>query len=354
MPLMSRKQPAESESQEWLVPVYNAALIFDEAVRQGVDPHELIRGTGFSIKDLKNSDTLKSYDQNIALIERALKLCPLPGLGLRIGRDESPTQWGILGYAMMCCRTLRDMITMLIRYHRIAASMAEFYFREEGDLAFLEVRPLRALGEALPAVVEEHFSSTLSAARILTGRKDMRPVDVHLSYAMPQYVHMYREFFGCPVHFNRPSNTILFESKWLKSPLMHSSAISSAMAERICEIQLRRQYIEYDVVHRVRYLLLQCADTFPDAEAVAETLRITSRTLRSRLRERGTSFQSILDDVRHQLAVNYLGSSTLSLADICALVGFNDVSNFRRAFKKWTGKNPCEFRGAGTAAQADR
>jgi AraC-like DNA-binding protein len=52
--------------------------------------------------------------------------------------------------------------------------------------------------------------------------------------------------------------------------------------------------------------------------------------------------------------VNYLGSSTLSLADICALVGFNDVSNFRRAFKKWTGKNPCEFRGAGTAAQADR
>jgi AraC-like DNA-binding protein len=342
-PSLRKKPPATGESQSWLLPVYNATLVFDEATRQGVDRYDLIRGTGFSLKDFRNSDTLKSYDQVVALIERALKLCPLPGLGLRIGRDESPTQWGILGYAMMCCRTLRDMMTMLIKYHRIAASMAEFYFSEENVLARLEVRPPWALREALPTIVEEHFSSTLSAARILTGRKEIRPIEVNLSYAAPPYARMYRECFGCPVHFSQPSNTLLLDNKWLESPIMHSSSISSHMAERICELQLRRQYIEHDIVHRVRYLLLKCTDTFPDAEAIAQILHMTSRTLRNRLREQGTSFQSILDDVRQQLAVNYL-ASTLSLADISALVGFNDVSNFRRAFKKWTGKNPSEFR----------
>ena len=150
---------------DWLVPVYNAALFVREATRQGVDRRQLIKGTGFSLKDLEDSDTLKTYDQIVALIENARRLCPLPGLGLRVGRDQSPTQWGILGYAMMCCKTVRHMMAMLIKYHRIAASMAEFYFREERELAYLEIRPPRALHDALETVVEEHFSSIMSAVR---------------------------------------------------------------------------------------------------------------------------------------------------------------------------------------------
>ena len=257
--------PAD-EIRDWLVPIYNAVLVFEEATRQGVNARELIRGTGFSLADLRNSETLKSYDQNLALIDNALRLCPLPGLGLRIGREESPTQWGILGYAIMCSNTLRDMIAMLLRYHRVAASLAEFYFREEGNLAILEARPPRAIHNTLPFVVEEHFSSVLSVAKKLTDRADLRPVEVNLSYPKPRYSGMYREIFGCPVRFNRPSNTLVFDRKWLMSPTKYSSSLSSQMAERICEIQLRRQYIEHDLVHRVRYLLLEHADAFPSAE----------------------------------------------------------------------------------------
>ncbi len=330
--------------RDWLVPIYNAVLVFEEATRQGVNARELIRGTGFSLDDLRNSETLKSYDQNLALIDNALRLCPLPGLGLRIGREESPTQWGILGYAVMCSKTLRDMIAMLLKYHRIAASLAEFYFHEQAGLAILEARPPRAIHDTLPFVVEEHFSSVLSVAKKLTDRADLRPVEVNLSYPKPRYAGMYREIFGCPVQFNRPSNTLVFDRKWLKSPIKYSSSLSSQMAERICEMQLRRQYIEHDLVHRVRYLLLEHADAFPSAEDIAEILQMTSRTLRTRLGEQGTSFQSILDDLRHQLALDYLGKSDLSLAEISALVGFTDPSNFRRAFKKWTGTSPSEYR----------
>ena len=335
---------ATEEIRDWLVPVYNAVLVYEEAMRQGVSARDLIRGTGFSIADLKNSDTLKTYDQNLALVDNALRLCPLPGLGLRIGRDESPTQWGILGYAAMCCKTLREMIAMLIKYHRIAASLAEFYFREDDRLAYVEARPPRAIHNALPFVVEEHFSSILSVARKLTDRPDMRPVEVNLSYAKPPYASMYREIFGCPVQFKRTSNVLVFDRKWLKSPVKFSTSLSSQMAERICEMQLRRQYVEHDLVHRVRYLLLEHADAFPSAEDISKILHMTSRTLRNRLHEQGTSFQAILDDLRHQLAVDYLGKSELSLAEISALTGFNDASNFRRAFKKWSGTTPSQYR----------
>jgi AraC-like DNA-binding protein len=338
-------RPAE-EIRDWLVPVYNAVLVYEEAMRQGVNARDLIRGTGFSVEDLKNSDTLKTYDQNLALVDNALRLCPLPGLGLRIGREESPAQWGILGYATMCCKTLREMIAMLIKYHRVAASLAELYFREDDRSAYVEACPPRAIHSTLPFVVEEHFSSILSVARKLTDRPDMRPVEVNLSYAGPPYAAMYREIFGCPVRFNRPSNILVFDRKWLKSPVKYSTSLSSQMAERICEMQLRRQYVEHDLVHRVRYLLLEHADAFPSAEDIAKILHMTSRTLRNRLHEKGTSFQAILDDLRHQLAVDYLEKSELSLAEISALTGFNDASNFRRAFKKWTGTTPSEFRAA--------
>jgi AraC-like DNA-binding protein len=351
---VARRSSKDTPSQEWLVPVHNAVLVVEEAVRQGVNAHDLVRGTGFSLKDLESSETLKSYEQVVRLIERALKLCPYPGLGLRIGREESPAQWGILGFATMCCETLRDMIGMVIKYHRIAASMADFYFREENGLAVIEVRPPRALHSTLPTVVEEHLSATWTVARLLTGRKELRPYQVNVSYAPPNYARLYREVFGCPVHFSQVSNSLVFDCKWLRLPILHSSALSSQIAERICELQLQRQYVEHDLVHKVRYLLLAHTETFPDAEQIADSLSITSRTLRNRLRAEGTSFQSILDDVRHQLAVNYLEESELPLGDISELLGFNDLSNFRRAFKKWTGKCPSELRMASPSVRKER
>ena len=73
-------------------------------------------------------------------------------------------------------------------------------------------------------------------------------------------------------------------------------------------------------------------------------LSMTTRTLRTRLANNGTLFQAILDNVRKQLVIDYLESSSLNLEDIAAMVGYNDVSNLRRAFKKWTGKLPSDYR----------
>jgi len=182
--------------------------------------------------------------------------------------------------------------------------------------------------------------------KLLTGRADVRPEELRLSYAKPGYARLYTEVFGCPVHFSRPSNTLVLDRKWLGLPVKSSSFLSSQMAERMCAMQLKRQYIEHDVVHRVRYLLLEHTSTFPSAEEIASILHMTSRTLRNRLQAQGTSFQEILDNVRQQLAIDYLEQTDLGIDYICGLVGFDDSSNFRRAFRKWTGKNPSDLRAA--------
>jgi AraC-like DNA-binding protein len=79
-------------------------------------------------------------------------------------------------------------------------------------------------------------------------------------------------------------------------------------------------------------------------ESVSERLKMTSRTLRNRLNRHGTTFQALLDDARKQLAITYLQSSLMKVDEVARLLGFSDSSNFRRAFKKWTGKLPRDFR----------
>ena len=83
---------------------------------------------------------------------------------------------------------------------------------------------------------------------------------------------------------------------------------------------------------------------FPDMEAVAAALKMTSRTLRRRLEAEGTSFLAIVDDVRCSLATEYLKTTKMSTEDVAMLVGFSDTANFRRALKRWTGKGPAELR----------
>jgi len=92
-------------------------------------------------------------------------------------------------------------------------------------------------------------------------------------------------------------------------------------------------------------LLLRTPGQFPDIETVAAQMAISSRTLRRRLLAEGSSFQQLLDEVRHQLALDYLRRTRMSTEDIAAALGFSDAANFRHAFKRWSGLSPAAWRG---------
>ncbi|MGB6055137.1 MAG: helix-turn-helix transcriptional regulator [Burkholderiaceae bacterium] len=89
---------------------------------------------------------------------------------------------------------------------------------------------------------------------------------------------------------------------------------------------------------------MQSPGRFPEIDAVARQLHMTGRTLRRKLQAQGVSYQSILTDVRRQLALGYLRKTRMSVEDIAAALGFSDAANFRHAFKKWTGRTPGEYR----------
>jgi AraC-like DNA-binding protein len=116
------------------------------------------------------------------------------------------------------------------------------------------------------------------------------------------------------------------------------------VCEERCELILARLGLAGGVVDRVRNELLAQPSRFPDLETVARALRVSARTLRRRLREEGASFRDVLADVRKSLALDYLERSTLSVAEIANLLGYEEPANFNRAFRQWTSEGPGQYR----------
>jgi AraC-like DNA-binding protein len=127
-------------------------------------------------------------------------------------------------------------------------------------------------------------------------------------------------------------------------PLRTADPAAFEHAEKLCERELQNLVSDASVSARVRRLMLAKQVNFPSLTVTARILHMTPRTLHRRLLDEGTSFQEILDEVRHSLAMEYLKSQHMTIQELAYTLGYGDTANFRRAFKRWTGVAPSFFR----------
>ena len=139
-------------------------------------------------------------------------------------------------------------------------------------------------------------------------------------------------------------NQLVMNAEVLKLPILQANPLSVAAADRMCAEFLEANPATDDLVMRVRQIILERNNEFWSEDTIAERLNITSRTLRNRLRRLNTSYQAILDSLREQIARDDLTRSTLTVNAIAEHVGYSDARSFRRAFKKWTGMTPDDYR----------
>jgi AraC-like DNA-binding protein len=167
-------------------------------------------------------------------------------------------------------------------------------------------------------------------------------------------VQAYTAIFPCPIEFGARENRFEVELARLRQPLLAANEVCAAMGRRMCEEHLGRYEQTDDSTRcKVTDLLLAMPHSMPGMEAVADSLHMSSRTLRRLLQAEGITFQDISEEIRHDLSKQYLRNSNLSLDEIAQLVGFTESTNFRRAFKRWQGVPPANYRRAQQAAMAD-
>lgn len=326
------------------IPPQLARLVLEVLAEQGVSSAQVLRNTGIRPVMLQRDEGYLSYQQMVALIENGLALTSTPQLGLLVGCRENISTWGVLGYAIMSCATFREAFDIGIRFHLTAAGMMLLDTQLEGDRIKIQLESPCPLGAALPFCVEEMMAGIVTVGSML-GPTNLTPLEISLSYSKPAYASKYREIFRCPIHYDQPVNAL-----WITppgdTPLVHSDPITAKICLKLVEQLLEKHSSEENFILEVRRILLRAPGQFPDMEAVAVELGMSSRTLRRKLEELATSFKGQLDDVRRQLAIEYLQNSHLHLEDIAALLGYTELTNFRRAFKLWTGHPPSYYRSA--------
>jgi AraC-like DNA-binding protein len=167
-----------------------------------------------------------------------------------------------------------------------------------------------------------------------------------LPYAAPPHWRSYASMFNCPVEFNARIMEWHFDDSARGLPMPNANPMTAIVCQRFCEQILAKQSGGSELSLAIRTALINRPGRFAHVDEIAAQLDMSQRTLHRRLALEDLSYQAIVDDVRFKVAEEYLERTSLSVEQIAERVGFSDASNFRKAFKKWTGVSPSDMRGA--------
>lgn len=280
----------------------------------------------------------------------AIGLAEDPALGLAFGEHTRLTDMGLAGMAAMSAPTLGEALNTLIRFERLTSYNSRGHSRFDRErtgsarAAFYSISPYNRYN---CFVVDSILSGWVQFLRRLSGTR-VCPEEVRIEYAEPDYGEAVREWFGAPVVFSAPENSLTLsrelESKAnpLAEPALHQLMLSH------CEEQHRLIASGWNVIQRIRDVVTPRMKGEPPAMAeVAASLGTTEWGLRRRLNEQGTTYRDVLDDIRCELARDYVRETTLAFADVAELLGFANPSAFHRAFQRWMGMSPGDYRRRG-------
>lgn len=316
-------------------------------VSLGLEPERLLRGTGLTEQQLDastSSSELVSGALLLAVYNNARRTSADRALGLRYGETADVTIYGPLGFAMLSAATDIEAVNLALKYQRIHfGNLAHLSLLVEDGNGVIRINENLPDGYSRQFFIEMLLSGFLRFNMVLAG-KPTRLNELRLAYADPGYVDYYQRLFNCSIQFDAKYHEIVFDTGILAIELPNADRMTYLACEKICADLLEQFNKGEAVSHRVRRLMLERFEEFPDMKSLASYLQCDERTLRRKLSAEGTSFQSIKDSVRCDTAINYLRSTSLSVREIAQRIGFDEPSNFRRAFRRWTGNQPSHYR----------
>ncbi|MBA3804130.1 MAG: AraC family transcriptional regulator [Acidobacteria bacterium] len=318
--------------------------IVDAALAAGVRPEQLYRAVHFDPALLDDAENRIPYAQIVALYEAAARLTNDTAFGLHLSERASPKVFDILGYVMLNSPTLGEAIGRIVRYHSIWTDGAAYNLEVKGDVARLGYRYVNLKEDECRHDCEMTLGITLRFARLATG-VDWTPLAVNFAHARPSDISEHRRIFRSPIYFSRPANVIVFASSLLNLPLQEADSALCAVLDRHAEELLTKFPGRGGVIDEVRALLFEALNGGDASlEAISGQLGTSPRTLQRKLKEEGTTHQDLLDELRRDLSKRYLSEPQMAICEVAYLLGFSEPSAFHRAFRRWTGITPKEYR----------
>ena len=310
-----------------------------------VDP--LFEKAGLKPEILDSDEGRIDGEQLQAFIHLLAEHTGNPVLGLETGDYVQPGSYSVLGYITMSCATLGEAVTRIAPYEKLVGDMGTTRLKMKGDSATLIWTCNFTDSVVWPQVVDNVFASWINYARWLADSTDATPLEVRLRRPSPGPEHekAYALRWQCPVQFDAEEDAVTFAQSLLATRLRQPDPLLRKTLEAHALSQLALLDTDTDLTSKVKQSIQkQLAEGITRQDMVAEDLGMTSRTLQRKLSQEGVSYQKLLDEVRQQMAEDYLQNTDMSIPDIALRLGYSETTSFHRKFKAATGKTPGDFR----------
>jgi AraC-like DNA-binding protein len=325
------------------ISIFLVRALIEGVEHAGVKREVFLEAAGFDARRVERSDERISLEEYDSLHEVARQLTGNPALGLHLGLLANATTHSLAAHLVAHAKTLRDAIDNLTRYHRILTGRTYIRLVENGETATL-------LADLAPGSLA---SRRFRAEVAITGfyrmiqyfARDARPRFVAFEHAAPEYADEYRAIFKGAERFSQPFTGVVFDSVFMTAVQLNADEPFAAALRSQAEKELARLARDTTYAERLREHILDPKTTNRrDMASTARRLGLSARSLRRKLQMEGKSYTDVVDGALATLAKRLLADEQRTIEQTAYELGFSAPSAFHKAFKRWTGVTPSDFR----------
>jgi len=332
--------------------------VLDAAARQGAPRAQVLALAGIPASDLQ----LERWpiDHIARLWRAAVQATQDAGFGLKAGASVGPASFNVVSYLLQSAPTLRATLALVQKYQRLISDGGRFQTIAGPQTCWVVYHPRQGTLAFSPHQIEAVLAAVVVFARWLSGQgMALAPLAVQFNQPAIGPLAGYREVFGCPVRFEQAFSGVLWDNAQLDAPLPQADAQLAAAHHQHAASRLAALSSQHGLEQTLLVWLgsqlhaLPAQGQAPTRAQAAQLLGLTERTLARRLRAAGASFSGLLDEARREAALQALAQTQRPPLEIAQALGYAEASVFWRAFRRWTGMTPVQWRqAAGGGAKA--
>lgn len=310
----------------------------------GMPPGELLTRSGLVDEVLVGARGYLPLLPVLEFEERCAAALEEPTFGLRLGLGTDPQEVGLLGYLASCSATPREALESLARFFPLHQNCSGIRISEEGDTTRLIYELETPCLHDYPQDIDFAMGFGASMLRFLVD--DSVTFEIALPYQRLPHHAAYEALCGSPLRFDPRDPALVVPTPVLDAPSRRPDTPLFHILTDFARLKVARAEPD-ELIARIRSSIgksLQRDNVLPTLDQVSRRLCLGSRTLQRQLKLRGTTFRRLVDSTRHRLAIEYLRSREASLSQVATALAFSELSAFDRAFRRWTGRSPGDFR----------
>ena len=342
MPNSGQLGPAmPADDEPFTLPAVHALHLAELVGTAGTGQEELFARVGLDPAALAVPGARLSVPAYQRLFEAARALTGNPGIGIVLGLRMRASAHGYLGFAAMTASTLQEALETATRFAPTRTNALGLSLHVNDRSASLVIEERTDFGSARDTILFWLAVGIWQIGEALTGRTLAGSAD--FAFPRPAYIDAVSPA-GPVMRFDQPLTQLVFDASVLALPLTMADPVSRQLAVNECERSLGELGPDQEILGHVRRLVTRPGGGFNSLDDVAEAMHLSTRTLKRRLAVLGVTYSDLLEEQRREKALLLLRSPSLSLDQVAELLGYSDPSNFRRAFRRWTGVSPAAYR----------